>query len=108
MTRDLTQSAIDRQNILNNTKAIELINSKLGLKGLVFNEEYKFTTKMVMDFYDVSRATVSRYVSNHQEELLHHGYLVLKGQKLKVFKELFAHLIAPNDDDESQRVTDSY
>lgn len=106
MTRDLTQSAIDRQNILNNTQAIELINSKLGLNGLYYNDEFKFTTKMVMDFYDISRATVSRYVSNHQEELLHNGYQVLKGQKLKEFKELFAHLIAPNEDDEAQSITD--
>lgn len=106
MKRDLTQSAIDRQNILNNTQAIELINSKLGLNGLLYNDEFKFTTKMVMDFYDISRATVSRYVSNHQDELLHNGYQVLKGAKLKEFKELFAHLIAPNDDDEAQSITD--
>lgn len=106
MTRDLTQSAIDRQNILNNTQAIELINSKLGLNGLLYNDEFKFTTKMVMDFYDISRATVSRYVGNHQEELLHNGYLILKGQKLKEFKELFAHLIAPNEDDEAQSIID--
>lgn len=105
MTRDLTQSAIDRQNILNNTQAIELINSKLGLNGLLYNDEFKFTTKMVMDFYDISRATVSRYVSSHQDELLHNGYQILKGQKLKEFKELFAHLIAPNEDDEAQSVT---
>lgn len=34
------------------------------------------------------------------------GYQVLKGAKLKEFKELFAHLIAPNDDDEAQSITD--
>lgn len=106
MKRDLTQSAIDRQNILNNSQAIEVINSKLGFNGLLYNDEFKFTTKMVMDFYDISRATVSRYVSNYQEELLHNGYQILKGQKLKEFKELFAHLIAPNEDDETQSVTD--
>jgi hypothetical protein len=106
MKRDLTQSAIDRQNILNNTKAIEVINSKLGFNGLFYNNEFKFTTKMVMDFYDISRATVSRYVSNHQEELLHNGYHILKGQKLKEFKELFAHLIIPHEDDETQSITD--
>lgn len=106
MTRDLTQSAIDRQNILNNPHAIDSIQSKMGISGLLFNEEYKFTTKMVMDFYDISRASVSRYVSNHQEELLHNGYQILKGQKLKEFKELFAHLIVPNEDDEAQSITD--
>ncbi|WMJ71632.1 DNA-binding protein [Cytophagaceae bacterium ABcell3] len=105
MMKDLTQSAIDRQNILNNTRAIELIQSKLGITGLLFNGEYKFTTKMVMDFYGISRVTVSRYIANHQDELQHNGYQVLKGQKLKEFKELFSHLIAPTDDDETQSIT---
>ncbi|MDE0561562.1 DNA-binding protein [Algoriphagus sp. NF] len=105
MTRDLTQSAIDRQNILNNSQAIDSIQTKLGLSGLHYNEEYKFTTKMVMDFYEVSRATISRYIANHQDELSHNGYQVLKGQKLKEFKSLFGHLIAPHDDS-SQSITD--
>jgi len=106
MAKDLTQSGIDRQNILNNAQAIEIINSKLSLNGLLFNDEYKFTTKMVMDFYGISRATVSRYVSNNQDELLHNGYQILKGQKLKEFKELFAPLIVPNEDNEEQSITD--
>jgi hypothetical protein len=104
MIKDLTQSAIDRQNILNNKQAVEIIQPKLGLTGLLFNDEYKFTTKMVMDFYNISRATVSRYIANHQDELIHNGYQVLKGQKLKEFKELFAHLLA-SDDDAAQSIT---
>ena len=104
--KDLTQSAIDRQNILNNTLAVELIQSRFGISGLLFNDEYKFTTQMIMDFYDISRPTVSRYIASHKEELLHNGYQVLKGQKLKEFKDLFAHLIAPTDDEASQSIID--
>lgn len=106
MANDLTQSPIDRQNILNNAQAVDVIQSKLGIRGLLYENEYKFTTKMVMDFYDISRATVSRYVNNHQDELIHNGYQVLKGQKLKEFKTLFAPLITANEDDDSQSVTD--
>lgn len=106
MTRDLTQSAIDRQNILNNTQAIELINSKLGLKGLLHDDEYKFTTKMVAEFYEVDVRTIKRYVENFEQELGHNGYAVLKGTKLKEFKELFGHLMSASDDDVSQRDTD--
>lgn len=106
MTRDLTQSAIDRQNILNNTQAIEIISSKLGFNGLLYNEEYKFTTKMVADIYDVDVRTIKRYVENFEEELGHNGYVVIKGAKLKEFKELFGHLMSANDDDVSQRDTD--
>ena len=55
MKRDLTQSAIDRQNILINSQAIEIISSKLGFNGLLYNEEYKFTTKMVAEFYEADQ-----------------------------------------------------
>jgi hypothetical protein len=106
MNRDLTQSAIDRQNILKNTQAIELINSKLGLNGLLYDKEFKFTAKMVADFYEVDIRTVKRYVENYEEEIGHNGYVVLKGTKLKEFKELFGHLISANDDDISQKDTD--
>lgn len=102
MIRDLTQSAIDRQNILNNTQAIEIISSKLEINGLLYNEEYKFTTKMVADIYHVDVRTIKRYVEKFAEELGHNGYVILKGTKLKEFKELFGHLISANDDDVSQ------
>lgn len=58
MIRDLTRSAIDRQNILNNTQAIAIINSELRLKGLSYNEENNFTTKMVADIYGVDVRTI--------------------------------------------------
>ena len=106
MNRDLTQSAIDRQNVLNNTQAIELLNAKLGLKGLLYDNEFKFTTKMVIDFYAISKATVSRYVNTHKEELSLNGYQILKGQKLKEFKELFANAIVSDEDDEAQNIID--
>ncbi|NCQ10765.1 MAG: DNA-binding protein [Bacteroidetes bacterium] len=106
MKRDLTQSAIDRQNILINSQAIEIISSKLGFNGLLYNEEYKFTTKMVADFYEVDVRTVKRYVENFEDELGHNGYVVLKGAKLKEFKELFGYLMSASDDDVSQRDTD--
>jgi hypothetical protein len=98
MTRDLTQSAIDRQNILNNSQAIELLQSKLGLSGLLYKDEFKFTTKMVADFYEIDVRTIKRYVENFEDEIGHNGYLVLKGIKLKEFKELFGHLMSTNDD----------
>ncbi|NJB82123.1 DNA-binding protein [Wenyingzhuangia aestuarii] len=98
MMKDLTKSAIDRQNILNNSKAIELIQNKTGLRGLFYKDEFKFTTKMVADFYDVDTRTIKRYVDKYEEEIIHNGYCVLKGQKLKEFKEMFGHLISANDD----------
>jgi hypothetical protein len=106
MDKDLTQSAIDRQNILNNTQAIELISAKLGFNGLLYDDEFKFTTKMVADIYEVDVRTIKRYVENFEDEIGHNGYMILKGAKLKEFKDLFGHLMSANDDDISQRDTD--
>lgn len=105
MKKDLTQSAIDRQNILNNTQAIDSIQSKIGITGLLFENEYKFTTKMVAEFYEIDIRTVKRYIEKYEDEIKHNGYSILKGVKLKEFKALFGHLISSKDDAVSQRDT---
>jgi hypothetical protein len=102
MTNDLTQSAIDRQNILNNTQAVENIQAKIGITGLFYDNEYKFTTKMLADFYEIDIRTIKRYLDSHEEEIKHNGYSILKGAKLKEFKTLFGHLISGKDDELSQ------
>ena len=98
--KDLTVSAIDRQNILNNNSAVENIQKFLGIEGMLFNGQYLFTTKMVADFYKIDIKTVKRYVSNSELEIKHNGYEVLKGQKLKDFKEQFGYFITKADDPE--------
>lgn len=37
--RDLTTSAIDRQNILNNIEAVANIQQHLGISGMLFENE---------------------------------------------------------------------
>ena len=41
--KNLTVSAIDRQNILNNKKAVENIQEYLGISGMFFQNEFRFT-----------------------------------------------------------------
>lgn len=91
--KDLTTSNIDRQNILNNRFAIEKMQSKIGITGMLFNGEYFFTKQMVADFYGVDTSTIDRYLSSYGEELKHNGYVLCKGKSLKEFKLQFAHLI---------------
>ena len=43
MKKDLTMSAIDRQNILNNKVALEGIQEYIGVSGMFFIEKYRFT-----------------------------------------------------------------
>ncbi|MCM0722214.1 DNA-binding protein [Parabacteroides sp. W1-Q-101] len=91
--KDLTLSNIERQNILNNRLAVENIQDKLKIEGMLFDGEYRFTKKMVADFYEVDISTIDRYLLQYGEELKHNGYILSKGKQLKEFKLQFAHLI---------------
>ena len=89
MAKDLTTSAIERQNILNNSVALPRIQSELGVKLLKFEGRYVLTKQMVADYYEVDIRTISRYIENNQEELEHNGYVLCKGNSLKEFKLRF-------------------
>lgn len=90
---DLTISNIERQNVLNNRYAVNELQESLGFVGMLFEGEYRFTKKMVADFYDVDLSTIDRYLSQYADELRHNGYVLSKGKQLKEFKLQFAHLI---------------
>ena len=91
--KDLTNSNIDRQNILNNRFALEKIQEYIGLSGMLFEGEYKFTTQMVAVFYGVDERTIKRYLENYSQELKHNGYILSKGKQLKDLKLQFGHVI---------------
>lgn len=88
MAKDLTESSLDRQNILNNRYALQQAEQQLALGGVIFEEETVFTKAQVMELYAVSDSTIEKYLVNHDEELKANGYTVLKGKKLKEFKLL--------------------
>jgi len=88
MANDLTSSPIDRQNILNNHYALEKVEEHLSLGGLEFEGDTLFTKQQLIQIFEVSDATVERYIKNHSDELKNNGYQVLRGKKLKLFKEL--------------------
>ena len=91
--KDLTILAIDRQNILNNNQAIDNIQKYLGISGMLFEGEYRFTKQQISEFYVIDSSTIDRYLSQHEKELKHNGYINLKGKALKDFKEKFGHLL---------------
>lgn len=91
--KDLTVSDIERQNVLNNRFAVDEIQKHLDITGMFFDGEYRFTKKMVADFYEVDISTIDRYLSLNSDELKHNGYVLCKGKSLKEFKLQFAHLI---------------
>ena len=61
--KDLTVSDIERQNVLNNRFAVDEIQKHLDITGMLFDGEYRFTKKMVADFYEVDTSTIDRYLS---------------------------------------------
>lgn len=91
--KDLTVSAIDRQNILNNVSAVQDIQKYLGLNGMFFQNEFRFTKKQVADFFVIDNSTIERYLAANEDELKHNGYEIFKGKKLKEFKEEFGWIL---------------
>ncbi|MBD5171314.1 MAG: DNA-binding protein [Bacteroidales bacterium] len=91
--KDLTISNIERQNVLNNRYAVEALQENLGFTGMLFEGEYRFTKKMVADFYEVDISTIDRYLTQYSDELKHNGYVLSKGKQLKDLKLQFAHVI---------------
>lgn len=88
MSKDLTNSPRDRQNILNNPYAVSKVEEHLSLGGLQFEGETVFTKSQVADLLEVEYRTIERYLSSHGEELKKNGYRLLKGKVLKAFKNL--------------------
>ncbi len=85
---DLTTAQLQRQNILNNRFALQAAEQHLQLGGVAFQGQTVFTKQQVMTLFDVSDATVERYISNHGEELKANGYQLLRGKNLNEFKDL--------------------
>lgn len=91
--KDLTVSNIERQNVLNNRFAINKIQEQLDITGMLFEGEYRFTKKMVADFYEVEERTIERYLEKYSDELSANGYVLCKGKHLKALKLQFDPVI---------------
>lgn len=85
---DLTTSPHQRQNILNNRYALRAAEQHLSLGGVAFEGQTVFTKQQLMALFDISDATVERYIASHGDELRANGYTLLRGKKLNDFKAL--------------------
>ena len=95
INKDLTNSAIDRQNILNNPYALAEIEKAAGIQGIPFEGRTVVLKEQVAAFFEVTLRTVENYLEQHSEELAKNGYEVLKGRRLKVLKEAIQALDVP-------------
>lgn len=87
MTKDLTNSSIQRKNILNNNLAIQEIYNHVGFHGILFENRYRFTKQQVSSYFEVDTRTIDRLLENHKDELESSGYELFTDSKLKKFKD---------------------
>ena len=96
MAKDLTNSRLDRQNILNNDLAIAEIQEKSDIKGIIFENKICLTKNMVAQYFEIELRTIERYVSDNISELTANGYEILKGKRLKEFIKNAASVDVPD------------
>jgi hypothetical protein len=95
MSKDLTNSSIDRQNILNNPYALAEIEKAAGIQGIPFEGKTVLLKEQVAAFFEVTLRTIENYLEQHASELAKNGYVVLKGKRLKSLKEAIQAMDVP-------------
>ena len=97
-TKDLTTSAVDRQNILNNPYALAEIERAAGVQGIPFEGKTVVLKEQVAAFFEVTLRTVANYLEQNAVELARNGYEVLKGERLRTLKAAIQSLDVPEAD----------
>lgn len=86
MPRDLTDSHIDRQNVLNNPYAIAEIQRETRIRAVKFDGAARVLKEDIAAFYEVDIRTVERCLEANSEEIGKNGYEVIRGKRLAAFK----------------------
>jgi hypothetical protein len=86
MSKDLTNSPVDRQNILNNNYALIEVEKAVGIKGIQFEGGTVVLKEQVADFLEVTTRTVDNYLERFGDELGQNGYEVIRGKRLQDLK----------------------
>lgn len=97
-TKDLTTSAVDRQNVLNNPYALAEIERAAGMQGIPFENKTVVLKEQVAAFFEVTVRTVENYLEHNADELARNGYEVLKGERLRTLKAAIRSLDVPETD----------
>ncbi len=85
--KDLSNSLIDRKNILNNNIAIQEVYRNIGFYGVKFEDKYRFTKQQLANYFDVDVRTIERILEENKIEFSETGYEIFTGSRLKRFKE---------------------
>ena len=69
MSKDLTNSPVERQNILNNPYALAEIEKAAGIRGIPFRGRTVVVKEQVAAFFEVTTRTVDNYLERFSDEL---------------------------------------
>ena len=86
MPNDLTDSRVQRQNILNNPFALTEIQTATNLSGVSFEGRSWVVKEQIAEFFEVDTRTIERALEQNSEELGQNGYDVIRGKRLQAFK----------------------
>ena len=68
MSKDLTNSSIDRQNILNNPCALAEIEKAAGIQRIPFEGKTVLLKEQVAAFFEVTTPTINNYIEKSGDE----------------------------------------
>lgn len=105
MTKDLTNSPVDRQNILNNNYAVVEVEKAIGVKGIPFEGGTVVLKEQVADFLEVTVRTIENYLEQFGPELAQNGYEVIRGNRLRDLKLRIFEAEVPEIDFGNLKVT---
>lgn len=86
MGKDLTNSSIERQNVLNNPYAVQEIQKAVDIQCIPFEDRIWLTKEQIASFFEVTPRTIDNYISKYEKELCHNGYEVIYGKRLNKFR----------------------
>ena len=84
MSKCLTNSRTDRQNILHNTTALRNIYLYSGIADFFQNDERYLSITEIAAYFKVDANVVSQCIIQNQEELVHNGYTTVKKDSIEM------------------------
>lgn len=105
MSKDLTNSPVDRQNILNNDYALVEVEKAIGIRGIPFEGGTVVLKEQVADFLEVTVRTIENYLERFGPELVQNGYEVIRGKRLQELKLRISEAEVPEIDFGNLKVT---
>jgi hypothetical protein len=98
MSKDLTNSFVHRQNILNNPYALQEIENATQITGICFEGKTVVLKERVAAFFEVTPRTVDNYIEKFGDELRRNGYEVLRGNRLNTLKLAMSAMVGNEKD----------